>query len=117
MEYENVCVICNLKCLCNLPYEMERDYNTCSKSIDSHTYLRIFSGELGLFGLTVDGQRMRSAIALTECELLKLNYHSLKILLLSQIDLRSAFRKRGEWPIVRMGCMRMLRGCVGSTLT
>jgi hypothetical protein len=53
-------------------------------------------GELALFGLTRDGQRMRSARALTECELLKLPYRSLKILIVTSIELKVTFRTMGD---------------------
>jgi hypothetical protein len=53
-------------------------------------------GELALFGLTRDGQRMRSARALTECELLKLPYRSLKILIVTSNELKVTFRTMGD---------------------
>ena len=53
-------------------------------------------GELALFGLTADGQRMRSALALTECELLKLPYRSLKILIVTSNEFKVIFRKTGK---------------------
>ncbi len=53
-------------------------------------------GELALFGLTWDGQRMRSARALTECELLKLPYRSLKLLIVTSIEFKVIFRTMGD---------------------
>jgi hypothetical protein len=50
-------------------------------------------GELALLGLTVDGQRLRTAVATTECVLLKLNYRSLKLLLITNSELRVTFRQ------------------------
>ena len=50
-------------------------------------------GELALLGLTADGQRLRTAVAMTECELLKLNYRSLKLLMITNSELRVTFRQ------------------------
>ena len=50
-------------------------------------------GELALLGLTMSGQRMRTAEALSECELLRLTYRNLKILIVTNIELKVAFRK------------------------
>ena len=45
-------------------------------------------GELGLLGFTENGRRMRTAVSLSECELLRLSRESLKLLLVNFGEMR-----------------------------
>jgi hypothetical protein len=50
-------------------------------------------GEIGLMGLTPSGRRMRTAVALTECELLRMSKDHFAHLILSNDELRLQYRK------------------------
>ena len=46
-------------------------------------------GELGLLGLTETGRRMRTAVSITECELLRMTKETFQVLILAQISCKS----------------------------
>jgi CRP-like cAMP-binding protein len=46
-------------------------------------------GELGLLGLTETGRRMRTAVSITECELLRMTKETFQVLILAQIRCKS----------------------------
>jgi hypothetical protein len=50
-------------------------------------------GELGLFGLTASGRRMRTAVAVSECELLRMSKENFKDLILTHGELRLEYRR------------------------
>ena len=53
-------------------------------------------GELGLLGLTETGRRMRTAVSITECELLRMSKESLKSLIVTHGELRVAYRRLAQ---------------------
>jgi hypothetical protein len=59
-------------------------------------------GELGLLGLTETGRRMRSAVSITECELLRMSKQSLQILILAQNELLVAYRQLAQRFVCRL---------------
>lgn len=50
-------------------------------------------GELGLLGLTATGRRLRTAVSLSECELLRMSKESLQNLVLLHGELRVSYRR------------------------
>lgn len=50
-------------------------------------------GELGMLGLTETGRRLRTAVSISECELLRMSKENFKALILSHGELRVSYRK------------------------
>jgi hypothetical protein len=59
-------------------------------------------GELGLLGLTETGRRMRTAVSISECELLRMSKENFQTLILANSELRVAYRRLAQKFVYRL---------------